>query len=157
MAFARGLGIDRIRAALSTFAPAVEHSPGRLNICDDPGFRVILDYAHSREGLKALGDLVARLRPRHRRVIGTIGMAGDRRNGDMLEMVARPVSILDDAIFWEDEDRHGRGPGEITSLLQRGALMAGTVRDHAHVIPREHDAAEAALWLARATLWCSRP
>jgi cyanophycin synthetase len=149
MAFAHGQEVGQIRAALSTFAPKFEHSPGRLNIHDAHGVRVILDYAHNPEGLKALGSLVAGLRPRHRRVIGTMGMAGDRRDCDMLEMGNRAMSVFDDVIFWEDEDRRGRGPGEITGLLQRGALMAGTTRDHAQVIRDERDAAEAALRMAR--------
>jgi cyanophycin synthetase len=149
MAFAQGQEIEQIRAALSSFAPTFEHSPGRLSIHDAHGVRVVLDYAHNPEGLKALGDLVTKLRPRYRRVIGTMGMAGDRRDCDMLEMGNRAMSVFDDVIFWEDEDRRGRGPGEITSLLQRGALMAGTTRDHAHVIRDEHDAAGAALRMAR--------
>lgn len=149
MAFAHGQEIGQIRAALSSFAPSFEQSPGRLNIHDDHGFRVILDYAHNPEGLKALGDLVTKLRPRYRRVMGTIGMAGDRRNSDMLEMGVRAVSIFDDVIFWEDEDRRGRGPGEIAALLQKGALMAGTTPDRAKVVPDEHVAAEAALRMAR--------
>ena len=149
MAFAQGQEIGQIREAMSTFAPKFEHSPGRLNIHDDHGFRVILDYAHNPEGLKALGDLVTKLRPRFRRVIGTMGMAGDRRDSDMLEMGNRAMSVFDDVIFWEDEDRRGREPGEITGLLQRGALMSGTTQDHAQVIRDEHNAAEAALRMAR--------
>jgi cyanophycin synthetase len=149
MAFAQGQEIGPIREAMSTFAPKFEHSPGRLNIHDAHGVRVILDYAHNPEGLKALGQLVTKLRPRYRRVIGTMGMAGDRRDCDMLEMGNRAMSVFDDVIFWEDEDRRGRGPGEITGLLQRGALMSGTTRDHAQVIRDEHEAAEAALRTAR--------
>jgi cyanophycin synthetase len=149
MAFAQGQEIGQIRMALRSFAPSFEQSPGRLNIHDDHGFRVILDYAHNPEGLKALGGLVSKLRPRYRRVIGTMGVAGDRRDCDMLEMGNRAVSVFDDVIFWEDEDRRGRSPGEITGLLQRGALMTGTTRDRAMTVPDEQAATEAALRMAR--------
>ncbi|MBP1806300.1 Mur ligase family protein [Rubellimicrobium aerolatum] len=55
MAFAQGHEVGQIRAAMAGFTSAFEHSPGRLNIFDGHGFRVILDYAHNPDGLPARG------------------------------------------------------------------------------------------------------
>jgi cyanophycin synthetase len=145
MAYAQGVPVNVIRMALSTFTTSFEQSPGRLNVFDGHGFRVILDYAHNPAGLQALGDLILKMRPRHRRIIGMINIPGDRRDDDMREMGALATRYFDEIIFREDPARRGRKPGEITGLLAEGALAAGYPEERISRILDEDEAADLCL------------
>jgi cyanophycin synthetase len=149
MAYAHGVPPGIIRNALSTFTTSFEHSPGRLNVFDGHGFRVILDYAHNPAGLQALGDLILKMRSRHRRVIGMINIPGDRRDEDMREMGALATRYFDEIVFREDPARRGRKPGEIVALLAEGALAAGFSEERIRRILEEDEAADACLGQAR--------
>ena len=149
MAHARGVPLNVIRTALSTFTTSFEQSPGRLNVFDGHGFRVILDYAHNPAGLQALGDLILKMRPRHRRVIGMINIPGDRRDEDMREMGALATRYFDEIVFREDPARRGRKPGEIVALLAEGALAAGFPEERISRILEEDEAAEVCLGRAQ--------
>ncbi|MFC4172491.1 cyanophycin synthetase [Microvirga sp. GCM10011540] len=149
MAYAQGVPVNIIRMALSTYTTSFEHSPGRLNVFDGHGFRVILDYAHNPAGLQALGDLILKMRPRHRRVIGMINIPGDRRDDDMREMGALATRYFDEIIFREDPARRGRRPGEIVALLAEGALSAGFPEQRISRILEEDEAAELCLRMAQ--------
>jgi cyanophycin synthetase len=63
-----------IRSALGTFRSTYEQNPGRLNIHDAHGFRVIVDYAHNAAGLEALGNVIRGLRHRYARTLGVISI-----------------------------------------------------------------------------------
>jgi cyanophycin synthetase len=145
MAYAQGVPVNVIRMALSTYTTSFEHSPGRLNVFDGHGFRVILDYAHNPAGLKALGEMILKMRHRHRRVIGMVNIPGDRRDEDMGALAAR---YFDDIVFREDPARRGRRPGEIVSLLAEGALAAGFPEERIRRILDEDEAAEACFGMA---------
>lgn len=142
LAYSSGLPIPLIRSGLSTFRTTFDQSPGRLNILEVRGFKVIVDYAHNPDGLRALGSFVEKLRPRHRRTIGLVGAAGDRRNEDIREMGALAASFFDKVVFKEDADLRGREAGETASLLQEGALRMGTPTAELSVVLKEEEAVE---------------
>jgi len=148
MAFAQGVPLKVIRSALSTFTTSFEQCPGRLNVFDGHGFRVILDYAHNPAGLRALGGLIQKMRPRHRRVIGMINIPGDRRDEDMREMGALATQYFDEIVFREDPARRGRRPGEIVTLLAEGARSVGFPEERISCILEEDEAAEICLGMA---------
>jgi len=81
-----GLGPDAIGHALGSFTSSFEQNPGRFNIHDDHGFRVILDYAHNPAALAALFKAVRIIRPPESRLLATISIPGDRRDDDIREM-----------------------------------------------------------------------
>ncbi|MBL0406958.1 cyanophycin synthetase [Microvirga aerilata] len=149
MAYAQGVPVNVIRMALSTYTTSFEHSPGRLNVFDGHGFRVILDYAHNPAGLQALGNLILKMKPRHRRIIGMINIPGDRRDDDMREMGALATRYFDEIIFREDPARRGRKPGEIIGLLVEGALAAGFPEQKITRILNEDQAAGVCLRMAQ--------
>ncbi|WP_244470269.1 cyanophycin synthetase [Microvirga vignae] len=149
MAYAQGVPVNVIRMALSTYTNSFAHSPGRLNVFDGHGFRVILDYAHNPAGLQALGDLILKLRQHHRRVIGMINIPGDRRDDDMRVMGALAARYFDEIIFREDPARRGRQPGEIVTLLAEGALAVGFPEDRIKRILEEDQAADICLGMAQ--------
>jgi cyanophycin synthetase len=130
---AHGIPAQAIRTGLSTFTTSFEQSPGRLNVFDGHGFRVILDYAHNPAGLTALGEMILKMRPRHRKVIGMVNIPGDRRDDDIREMGALAVSLLTEGalgadypeerirrVLEEDKAAHAcldmAGPGDLVVL-----------------------------------------
>ncbi len=60
-AHAIGAHLHDIRQGLRSFTTSIYQAPGRLNVFDLDGVKVILDYAHNAAGLETLGDFVERL------------------------------------------------------------------------------------------------
>lgn len=135
--------------ALGAFTSSHAENPGRFNIHDAHGFRVIVDYAHNPGAMRAMGDLVAQLRPQVGRVIGVVSIPGDRRDEDILEMGAIAAEMFDDLIFRELPDGRGRPAGSVVSLLTDGALRAGFPDERIHRILSETRSVDAALRMAR--------
>ncbi|HWH23079.1 MAG TPA: cyanophycin synthetase [Allosphingosinicella sp.] len=148
-AIAHGVPILTIRSALSLFQSSFEQNPGRLNVHDAHGFRVIVDYAHNAAGLTALGEVVRGLRHRYKRSIGAVSIAGDRRDEDIIELGRIAANIFDEIIFREDPYTRGRPRGEIMNLLKRGAMEAGASTDHIHLVAGEPESTAAALTAAK--------
>jgi cyanophycin synthetase len=149
VAFAREVPILTIRSAMSQFRSTYEQNPGRLNVHDAHGFRVIVDYAHNAAGLEALGKVVKGLSHRYKRTIGSVSMAGDRRDEDILELGRIAAGIFDELIFREDPYTRGRPRGEVMNLLKRGAIEAGRTEEHLHLIAGEQSSTAAALAMGR--------
>jgi cyanophycin synthetase len=148
MAHAHSVPLLTIRSGLATFQSTFEQNPGRLNVHDAHGFRVIVDYAHNAAGLRALGDVVRGLRHRYKRSIGAVSIAGDRRDEDIVELGRIAGGMFDEIIFREDPYTRGRPRGEIMGLLRQGALQAGATGEHIHLIAGEAEATAAALTAA---------
>ena len=103
-AWAAGAHLHDIRQGLRTFSTSFFQAPGRLNLLDVGGIRVVIDYCHNVDGMRQLADFVERMmaephvarpagsgRPRTAtartaaRAIGVIGIPGDRRDDDQRE------------------------------------------------------------------------
>ena len=123
--YAQGVAPEVITEALRGFDGSYEQNPGRLNVTTKHGFTAILDYGHNPEAIRALGQLVERLRPTHGRVIGVISVPGDRRDDDIREVGLIAAGVFDDLVFRERPDGRGRGPGDVLRLLKEGAESAG--------------------------------
>lgn len=148
---ARGVGIASatVRNALVTFGSTFALNPGRLNMTDVGGRRVILDYAHNPAGVAALAELVAKLRPRYATALGLLCIPGDRRDEDIREVGAIGARTFDRLYFREEPGRRQRRPGELARLLVEGATGAGFDLARITVAPHERDAIDAALADAR--------
>jgi cyanophycin synthetase len=133
IAYARGVSVENIRQGLRTFTTTFFQAPGRLNVFDEHPFRVIVDYAHNPAAFRAMRELVTRLRPGYRRVIGVMAAPGDRRDIDIREDGEIAAGIFDLMIVKEDDDRRGRVHGTIAAIVREGALAAG-MRDDQIII-----------------------
>src|SRR5206468_278628 len=102
-----------------------EDSPGRLNILDAHGVRVIVDYAHNPAAITALGRMIERMRRGSMRTFGMVSIPGDRRDCDLIEMGVLAAGIFDEIMFREAPDGRGRPAGSINALMSQGALSAG--------------------------------
>jgi cyanophycin synthetase len=149
IAYGLDVPIDSIAAGLASFQSSFEDNPGRLNIHDGHGFRVIVDYAHNPAGIEALGDLLRELGPRYDCKIGCVSIPGDRRDADILAMGASAAELFDHVVFREKPDGRGRKPGEVLELLRRGAIEAGCAPQRIQCISAESQAIAACLDRAR--------
>ncbi|WP_309092136.1 cyanophycin synthetase, partial [Phenylobacterium sp.] len=149
MAAGHGVPHESIRLALATFGTSFEQNPGRLNLFDGHGFRVIVDYAHNPASLTALGDLLRKLKPMYGRQIGMVTVPGDRRDDDIREMGEVAARIFDEVVFREDPSRRGRAEGEIIRLLVEGAKRANIDDSRIHRVADELKAADACMAMAR--------
>jgi cyanophycin synthetase len=148
MTYAYDRDPEPIRRALGEFTSDFEQNPGRLNVFDGHGFRIILDYAHNPASLRALGEVVEALRPAAGRTIGMVSIPGDRRDADIREMGAISVGLFDQVVFRERPDGRGRRQGEVVALLGEGAEMAGARPGQVTRVISEQEATRRALEMA---------
>jgi cyanophycin synthetase len=127
-ALAAGAHVHDIRAGLRSFTTSYEVAPGRLNLFEVDGYRVIVDYCHNAAGMRMLGDFVDRLAapPKGgdvmaRRRTGVIASPGDRRDKDIRELGEVAARHFDALIVREDRNLRGREPGEVAELVTAGA------------------------------------
>jgi cyanophycin synthetase len=164
-AHAAGAHLHDIRQGLRSFTTSIYQAPGRLNVFELDGVKVILDYAHNAAGLEKLGDFVDRLaldgavdRPGEATraanlVVGVVATAGDRRDEDTRQLGRVAARYLNIVIVREDRNPRGRERGETAELvvegvreaIENGNARAGTVE----VVLDEMEAARKALDRAR--------
>ncbi|MGL4774441.1 MAG: cyanophycin synthetase [Clostridium sp.] len=115
-----GLGIDycMIAKGLMSFALNDQHNPGRFNIYDVCGRKVILDYGHNIEGYKAVLKGLSKIECSSK--IGVIGVPGDRSEEMTMKIGEICGEYLDRIIIKEDVDRRGKKVGEVAELLEYG-------------------------------------
>lgn len=150
MAAAYGIAPAVIAAGLASFRPTFEDSPGRVSLTEAHGVRVVVDYAHNRAALAALAKLLASMREgSNARIIGMIGIPGDRRDCDLVDIGAISGRMFDVLMLRENVDLRGRPPGEANALMRQGALAAGLDPAAIGMHAGEFDAAAACLMAAR--------
>jgi len=149
MSYAAKVDPGAIGAALMSFRSTYEQNPGRLNIHDDHGFRVIMDYAHNPEGLRALGRMVVAIKADNARSIAMLSVPGDRRDEEILAMGEIGAEYFDRLVFRETPDNRGRPAGEVIRMMTEGALRGGIDPGHIQGVYREEDAVGVCLRMAR--------
>ncbi len=151
-AWAAGAHLHDIRQGLRTFSTSFFQAPGRLNLVEIGGVKVVIDYCHNVDGMRQLADFVERMvsepelrvgrtaktatktngaSPRTGRAIGVIGIPGDRRDDDQQEYGAIAATAFDEIYVREDRNLRGRQPGETAANVVAGvkeARAAGRAR-----------------------------
>ena len=171
-AWAAGAHLHDIRQGLRTFTTSYFMAPGRLNMFELDGYRVVVDYAHNPPAVRALGEFVDLLTepsaggarpPVTGRRIGVIATAGDRRDEDIVELGQAAAAYFDEIIVREDENNRGRPRGDTAALIDEGiarraadASRVGTVDDHprrarGHPPRARHARARATWWWSAST------
>jgi cyanophycin synthetase len=132
-AWAGGAHLHDIRQGLRTFTTSYFMAPGRLNMFELDGYRVVVDYAHNPPAMRALGEFVDLLTqpsaggarpPVTGRRIGVIATAGDRRDEDIVELGTVAAAYFDEIIVREDENNRGRPRGDTAKLILEGVASA---------------------------------
>ena len=149
MTHAVGVAPARAGAALASFASTYEQNPGRLNLHEAHGVRILMDYAHNPDGLRALGDLVRAITPKGGRSIAMLSVPGDRRDAEIVDMGRIGAEYFDQLVFRETPDNRGRPTGEVIRMMTSGAADQGTGPDRVQGVVREEDAVAHCLAMAR--------
>ncbi|MGI8476988.1 MAG: cyanophycin synthetase [Thermomicrobiales bacterium] len=137
-ALADDVQIEHIRQALRTFTTSFFQTPGRFNVLEHQGRRILMDYCHNVAGLESMADFVRRLEAE--RSVALISLPGDRLDADMETFGALAARSFDELVIREDANRRGRKVGEISGLLRAAAIAAGKAPELVTVVLDEFDA-----------------
>ncbi|MCA9174071.1 MAG: cyanophycin synthetase, partial [Planctomycetales bacterium] len=147
IAYSMGVKLEEIRHGLRTFDTTFFQAPGRMNVCDDHPFKVILDYGHNPAAVEAMATLCQRLAPQGRRLV-VLAAPGDRRDEDIEETARVCAGRFDHYLCKRDDNPRGRDRDEVPNMLRRTLLAEGVSADQIEVIPDEVEAVDRALHLA---------
>ena len=143
---ALGLNEMKIRAGLVSFSPSIGQSPGRMNVIEMDGFKVVVDYGHNIGAIKATGDFIKGLMPG--RKIRMASGVGNRRESDIHEFGVA-LSKYYDHIVLCDSDPRERIAGETAKIVKRGLVEGGFTPDMITLFIDEREATKASLEMAR--------
>jgi len=123
LTYCLGMPMAAIRDGLKTMVQ--DENPGRCNIYDVEGFKVLIDFAHNPAAMHALFDMAEAI-PAQRRVL-CFGQAGDRPDDLIREMTRDAWAIgLDRVIISELAIYHrGREHGAVYAVIKDELLAAG--------------------------------
>lgn len=141
LAFASGFDDSAIAAGLTGFDSSPDSSPGRTNLFDVGGVKVLVDFVHNPHGFRAVGGLIKRLAPKRLGLM--VGHAGDRDDLAILD-VARAVWALGPervAVKELTEYLRGRPPGEVPRIIHDEIVGLGAPPEMVSVHPDEVGAA----------------
>ena len=144
--FATNIAVSDIVSGLQSFFQSPTTTPGRINIIDFDGFRVMIDYAHNPHGLAAVSELADGLR--RNRLVCVLGLPGDRRNEDIRAAAEVVGRHFDRVVVRDDFDLRGRKPGEVAGIIREG-LIAGGMKE-SQIVERPDEAEAIALAVTEA-------
>ena len=138
--------LEHIRDGLRTFNTTFYQAPGRMNVYDEHPFRVILDYAHNKDGVAFMSDLATKLEVNGKRVVVLAG-PGDRRDQDLADIAKAAAGHFDVYICKADDNRRGRGHDEVPQMIAQALRECDIEEEAIIVIADEVEAVDAALAL----------
>lgn len=113
-----GLNLQTICAGLRSFKSDLQCNPGRLNLIEGNGWKVLIDYGHNHAGYKYITEFVEKIE--HSRLLGVVGVPGDREDRSIYrvgELIGKKFDLV-----WikEDIDLRGRNRGDVAEILKQG-------------------------------------
>jgi cyanophycin synthetase len=148
---AQSLGVESrpLNESLRQFGRFVGDNPGRANLLEVGGVRLLLDYAHNPHGMAALVK-VAQGFPADRRLI-MVGQAGDRDDDAIRELARAASALRPERVIVKEMDQYlrGRAPGAVPRLLADEFLRLGLPREAVSIAWKEVEGTRAALEWAR--------
>jgi cyanophycin synthetase len=146
-AAALGLPTPAIARGLEGFAGSPADNPGRANLFEVGGVRVVVDFAHNAHGMAALGDIGAALRRPGGRTLVALGQAGDRDDRSIRELARAAHALRPDHVIVKEMDkyRRGRAPGEVPGLISDELRRLGMAAEAISTAPDDLAALQQAL------------
>jgi UDP-N-acetylmuramyl tripeptide synthase len=126
LATALGLPEDAVIEGLRTFTSSPEDNPGRGNVLEVGGAKVILDFGHNPAAVRGVIALARSLAGEGALRV-TIGMPGDRPDEDLIEVAAAITAGAPAQVVVRELPAHlrGRAHGEVPARL--AAALGGGV------------------------------
>ncbi len=127
---ALSLGLPEAAIAAAVRAFSQHDNPGRGQLSEHGGVRVLRDFGHNADGVRAVMQLVSRLRepphPRGRLTVVT-GSPGDRTDRELACVAAAICEAAPDRVLVRELEHYlrGRSLGEVPAVLRRELLACG--------------------------------
>lgn len=137
------LEAELIAKSLKTFFLDDAQNPGRFNVYNVNNFKVVVDYGHNIGGYNAVLEGLKRME--HKRLVGVIGVPGDRHDDNIIQVGAISGNGFDYIYIKEDMDKRGRNNGEVAGLLEMGVKSSGKSKEDYVTILNEGDALRTAM------------
>jgi len=143
LARASGLAASDIAAGLAAFDPSPDGNPGRTNLFEVGGVKVLVDFVHNTHGLAAIGRLIQGLVPERLGLM--IGNAGDRDDQALRELAQTAWALAPERVAVKElaDYLRGREPGEVPRIIRDEFVRLGAGTETVSVHPDELDAAHA--------------
>ena len=143
LAYCLGASLADTRAGLMTMSQ--DDNPGRCNLYEVDGRKVLIDFAHNPHAMQALFDMAQAI-PAERRAL-CFGQAGDRPEHAIRELARDAWSIgLEKVVVSELADYHrGREAGEVFSIIKDELLKNGADATQIEHFDEETDSLTAAM------------
>jgi UDP-N-acetylmuramyl tripeptide synthase len=122
-------------------------NPGRQNILDLDGIKVILDYGHNAEAFHEVLGIAKSLKPS--KLTGIVAAAGDRLDKHIKELGYIAAQYCDEIIIREQVDLRGRKQGESAGLIKEGIISNDFREENISMILKEEEAIINAMEKAR--------
>ncbi len=141
--------LESIGDTLRRFGGDPGDNPGRANLFEVGGAKVVIDYAHNPDGMRALAAATDGIPARRRLVL--LGQAGDRSDAAIRDLARAAMALRPDQVVAKEMDRYlrGRAPGEVPGLIADEFRQLGLGADQVTCGGVEVEAAREALAWAR--------
>ena len=143
----RQLDLDprAIVSGLCEFQGSAQENPGRGNLFEVGGVRILVDFAHNPHAFRSLMEMARRLEPK--RLLVLVGQAGDRDDASIRELARATWEGRPDRIILKEMPAYlrGRQPGEVLDLMQDEFSRLGVPADRLERAATEMDGAQSAL------------
>ena len=130
---------DQIRNGIMTFHASTTQNPGRMNLFDFKKYKVLIDYGHNPDSVRAMKKLLPRISDGKKIILchGT----GSRTDTQIIEYGKALASVYDRVIV-TDFDPRGRVIGETSNLVFQGLIEGGLEKENIELILDKNKAIE---------------
>ena len=142
-----GMTLQNISDGLCSMSQ--DSNPGRCNVYDVNGVKVLIDFAHNPHAMQALFDMAGAL-PAERRLLA-FGQAGDRTDALIRELAESAWSIGLEAVHVAELEQYhrGRSHGDVYAIIRDELLRCGARAEQIHHFELEMESLDAALGWAK--------
>jgi len=131
VALSKALGVkdSDISNALSQFKSDAEDNPGRGNMFDYRGAKIILDFAHNVHSMDAMANTLANI-PAKRKIL-LLCHAGDRSDAEIHAMTVSSVAMKPDLVWACELTKYlrGREIGAVPQVITNSVIESGLPAD----------------------------
>lgn len=129
-----GISLEAIRSGLLSFSQNPADNPGRGNVYDVNGAKVIVDFAHNAHSMKAVMNMASNMAeavPEQSKITIMFSHGGDRSNQEIFDVADAVHSIKPDTYILSELETYlrGREMGEISDLVETHLLGKGVAQD----------------------------
>ena len=125
------LPLEQIRNGVMTFYPSINQNPGRMNLIDFQNYKVLVDYGHNQDSVRALAGLLPKLSAG--RKISLCHGTGNRTSEQIIEFGEALASVYD-YILLADFDPRERPVGETPELVRKGLIRGGFQKENIEIV-----------------------